>query len=141
MTRMTGQYYAVMCNLTNIHTRARAYCWKKFPRNLQTTNRHNIREAGVIFDSHPRRKNKPLLLDIVIANPCNSSNLENAVPYRKTPRRRIRAEEKQVWARFPQTTPSFLSPCRSVSWLAKTYMPFFGARHQADEAQVRDTLQ
>ena len=35
-------------------------------------------EAGALFDNHPRCKNKVLLLDITIANPCASSNLENA---------------------------------------------------------------
>ena len=34
-------------------------------------------EAGVLFDNHSRRKNKLLLLDIAIVNPCASSNLEN----------------------------------------------------------------
>ena len=35
-------------------------------------------EAGALFDNHPRLKNKPLLLDITIVNPCAGSNLENA---------------------------------------------------------------
>ena len=35
-------------------------------------------EAGALFDNHPRRKNKALLLDITIVNPYASSNLENA---------------------------------------------------------------
>ena len=35
-------------------------------------------EAGALFDNHPRRKNKSLLPDITIVNPCASSNLENA---------------------------------------------------------------
>ena len=35
-------------------------------------------EARALFDNHPRRKNKALLLDITIVNPCASSNLENA---------------------------------------------------------------
>ena len=34
--------------------------------------------AGALFDNHPRRKNKALLLDITIVNSCASSNLENA---------------------------------------------------------------
>ena len=32
-----------------------------------------------LFVSQPRRKSKALLLDITVANPCGSSNLENAV--------------------------------------------------------------
>ena len=34
-------------------------------------------EAGALFDNHPRLKNKALLLDITIANPCAGSNLGN----------------------------------------------------------------
>ena len=36
-------------------------------------------EAGALFDNHPRLKNKALLLDITIVNPCAGSNLGNAV--------------------------------------------------------------
>ena len=35
-------------------------------------------DAGALFDNHPRLKNKALLLDITIVNPCAGSNLENA---------------------------------------------------------------
>ena len=35
-------------------------------------------EAGALFDIHPRLKNKALLLDITIVNPCAGSNLGNA---------------------------------------------------------------
>ena len=35
-------------------------------------------EAGALFDNHPRRKSKALLLDITIVKPCAGSNLENA---------------------------------------------------------------
>ena len=35
-------------------------------------------EAETLFDNHPRRKNKALLLDITIVNPCAGSNLGNA---------------------------------------------------------------
>ena len=35
-------------------------------------------EAGALFDNHPRLKNKALLLDITIVNPCSGSNLGNA---------------------------------------------------------------
>ena len=34
--------------------------------------------TGVLFDNHLRRKNKALLLDIIIVDPYASSNLENA---------------------------------------------------------------
>ena len=35
-------------------------------------------EAGALFNNHPRFKNKALLLDITIVNPCAGSNLGNA---------------------------------------------------------------
>ena len=35
-------------------------------------------EAGALLDNHPRLKNKALLLDIAIVNPCIGSNLGNA---------------------------------------------------------------
>ena len=38
-----------------------------------------LTEAGALFDNHPRHKNKALLLDITIVNPCAGSNLGNAV--------------------------------------------------------------
>ena len=57
-------------------------------------------EAAALFDSHPRLKNKVLLLDITIVNPCAGTNLRNA--YRKTPRRRSRAEEKRVSGLAPR---------------------------------------
>ena len=34
-------------------------------------------EAGTLFGNHPRLKNKALLLDITIVNPCAGSNLGN----------------------------------------------------------------
>ena len=36
------------------------------------------KDAGALFDNHPRLKNKALLLDITIVNPCAGSNLGNA---------------------------------------------------------------
>ena len=35
-------------------------------------------EAGALFDNHPRLKNKAVLVDITIVNPCAGSNLGNA---------------------------------------------------------------
>ena len=38
--------------------------------------------GGALFDNHPRLKNKALLLDITIVDPCAGSNLlENAARY------------------------------------------------------------
>ena len=42
-------------------------------------------EAGALFDNHPRLKNKALLLDITIVNPCAGSNLGNAARHVRKP--------------------------------------------------------
>ena len=39
---------------------------------------HHNGGGGALFDNHPRLKNKALLLDITIVNPCAGSNLGNA---------------------------------------------------------------
>ena len=44
-----------------------------------TYGQHN--GGGALFDNHPRLKNKALLLDITIVNPCAGSNLGNAACY------------------------------------------------------------
>ena len=44
---------------------------------LNQLRRDITTEAGALFDNHPRLKNKALLLDISIVNPCAGSNLEN----------------------------------------------------------------
>ena len=36
------------------------------------------KEAGALFDNHPQLKNKALLLDNSIVNPCAGSNLGKA---------------------------------------------------------------
>ena len=52
-----------------------------------------ITEAGTLFHNHPRRKNKVLLLDITIVNPCAGSNLENAAHHARN--RRADAVERK----------------------------------------------
>ena len=60
-------------------------------------------EAGALFDNHPRLKNKALLLDITYRQPLHRlQSGECSTPCRKTPRRRSRAEEKQVWGLVPR---------------------------------------
>ena len=54
-------------------------------------------EVGVLFDNHPRLKNKALLLDITHRRPLRRlQSGEYSTPCREAPRRRSRAEEKQV---------------------------------------------
>ena len=103
MTRMTRPDCAVMCNLintqthTHTHTHALARSlreskvqfvvedpWPFRQRASEQNGRLNplhidiTTEAGALFDNHPRLKNKALLLDITIVNPCAGSNLGNA---------------------------------------------------------------
>ena len=52
--------------------------WPFRERASGQNGRLNPLRVGALFDSHPRRKNKALLLDITIVNPCAGSNLENA---------------------------------------------------------------
>ena len=49
--------------------------WPFRPRASEQDGRLN---PGALFDNHPRLKNKVLLLDITIVNPCAGSNLGNA---------------------------------------------------------------
>ena len=81
-------------------------------------------EAGVLFDNHPRLKNKALLLDITIVNPCAGSNLGNAARHvRKTSPTQSSGRKISIGARSPLPTPSFLSLCRHVVRLAQACMP------------------
>ena len=108
MTRMTGPDCVVMCNLINtyihtyirtyIHTLARSLRESKVKVVVEDTRPFQQRaseqngrlnplrmdittEAGELIDNHPRLKDKALLLDITIANPCAGSNLGNAARY------------------------------------------------------------
>ena len=77
MTRMAGPDCAVMCNLINIHTYIHTYTSEQNGR-LNPLRMDITTEAGALFDNHPRLKNKALLLDITIVNPCAGSYLGNA---------------------------------------------------------------
>ena len=78
MTRMTGPDCAVMCNLINVSR------YLQTDRELANNDRLNplrmdiTTEAGALFDNHPRLKNKALLLDVTIVNPCAGFHLGNA---------------------------------------------------------------
>ena len=63
-------------------------------------------EAGTLFDNHPRLKNKALLLDYNRQPLRRLQSGECSTPCRKTPRRRSRAEEKQV----SRLVPRYLLP-------------------------------
>ena len=89
------------------------------PLRMDTTT-----EGGALFDNHPRLKNKALLLDITIANPCAGSNLGNAERHiGKHLADAVERKKNSIGARSPLPTPSFLSLCRHVVTLAQTCMP------------------
>ena len=54
-------------------------------------------EAEALFDNHSRLKNKALLLDINIGNPCAAPNLGNAARHVGKPRRRSQLVVEDTW--------------------------------------------
>ena len=75
-------------------------------------------EAGALFDNHPRHKNKALLLDITIVNPCAGSNLGNAVRHvGKHLADAVERKKNKYWGSFPATyslLPLAMSTCGDV---------------------------
>ena len=75
-------------------------------------------EAGALFDNHPRLKNKALLLDITIVNPCAGSNLGNAARHvGKHLADAIERKKNKYWGSFPATNsliPLAMSTCGDV---------------------------
>ena len=83
-----------MCNLINTRTHTHTHTvksslWLKIhgPPDIKASEQNGrlnplrmdiATEAGALFDNRPRLKNKALLLDITIVNPCAGSNLGNA---------------------------------------------------------------
>ena len=75
-------------------------------------------EVGALFDNHPRLKNKALLLDITIVNPCAGSNLGNAARHlRKHLAHAVERKKNKFRGSFPATyslLPLALSTCCEV---------------------------
>ena len=75
-------------------------------------------EAGALFDNHPRLKNKALLLDITIVNPCASSNLGNAARHvGKHLADPVERKKNKCRGSFPATSsllPLAMSTCGDV---------------------------
>ena len=75
-------------------------------------------EAGALFDNHPRLKNKALLLDINIVNPCAGSNLGNAARHLgKHLADVVERKKKKFPGSFPATyslLPLAMSTCCEV---------------------------
>ena len=81
-------------------------------------------EAGVLFENHPRLKNKALLLDITIVHPCAVFDLGNTARHvGKYLANAVGRKKTSIGARSPLPTPSFLSICQYVVSLAQTCMP------------------
>ena len=81
-------------------------------------------EAEALFDNHPRLKNKALLFDITIANPCAGSNLGNAARHvGKHLADAVERKKNKYRGSFPATySPLLFSLCRHVVTLAQTCM-------------------
>ena len=75
-------------------------------------------EAGALFDNHPRLKNKALLLDITIVNPCAGSNLGNAARHvGKHLADAVKRKKNKYRSSFPATyslLPLAMSTCGDV---------------------------
>ena len=75
-------------------------------------------EAGVLFDNHPRLKNKALLLDITIVNPCAGSKLGNAARHlEKHLADAVERKKNKYHRSFPTTyslLPFAMSTCGEV---------------------------
>ena len=75
-------------------------------------------EAGALFDNHPRHKNKALLLDITIVNPCAGSNLGNAARHvGKHLADAVERKKNKYRGSFPATyslLPLVMSTCGDV---------------------------
>ena len=75
-------------------------------------------EAGALFDNHPRLKNKALLLDITIVNPCAGSNLGNAARHvEKHHADAVERKKNKYRGSFPATyslLPLAMSTCGDV---------------------------
>ena len=72
-------------------------------------------EAGALFDNHPRLKNKALLLDVTIVNPCVGSNLGNTARHvRKHLADAVVRKKTKYLGSFPATyslLPLAMSTC------------------------------
>ena len=75
-------------------------------------------EAGALYDNHPRLKNKALLLNITIVNPCAGSNLGNAARHvEKHLADAVERKKNKYRGSFPATyclLPLFMSTCGDV---------------------------
>ena len=114
-------------------------------------------EAGELFDNHPRLKNKTLLLDIAIVNPCVDSNLGNAARHvEKHVANAVERKKNKYRGSFPATYFLFalaMSTCGEVGSDVHALMkelairPVFGVvnglgrNEEGDQADIFNTTQ
>ena len=98
-------------------------------------------EAGALFDNHPRLKNKALLLDITIVNPCADSDLGNAARHvGKHLDDAVERKKNKYRGSFPATyslLPLAVSTCGDVGSDVHALIK----DHQTATAQVGDIFQ
>ena len=96
--------------------------------------------AGVLFHNHPRRKDKALLLDITIVNPCASSNLENAARHAgKPPTDAVERKKNKYRGSFPATYSLLLfdmSACGEVGSDVHALIKKFAIRRVAHRSEI-----
>ena len=81
-------------------------------------------DVGALFENHPRLKNKALLLDTTIVNPCAGSNLRNAARHvRKHLANAVERKKNKYRGSFPATYSLLPLAIRLVVRLAQTCMP------------------
>ena len=136
-----------MCNLINTHTHTHTHTlgrslgvskvqfvvedtWPFRERASEQNGRLNslrmgiTTEAGALFDNHPRLKNRALLLDITIVNPCAGSNLGNAARHvGKHLADAVERKKNKYRGSFPATYSLFPLAMSTCGDLAQTCMP------------------
>ena len=97
-------------------------------------------EAGALFDNHPRRKNKALLLDITIVHHCASSNLESAA--RRAGKYlvdTVKRKKNKYRGSFPvpcSLLPLAMSTCGEVGSDVHAFIKDFATRREGHRCEI-----
>ena len=98
-------------------------------------------EAEALFSNHPRSKNKALLLDITVVNPCAGSNLGNAARHvGKHLADAVEWKKNKYRSSFPATyslIPLAISTCGGVGSDVHTLMKELAIRRVEHRAETR----
>ena len=97
-------------------------------------------EARAVFLSDPRLKDKALLLDLTIVNPCVSTNLENAA---RQPGKHladaVKRKKNNYWGSFPATyslLPLAMSTCGEVGPGVHALIKELAIRREENSSEV-----